>query len=124
MNFIKRYWQGDYSLVISFWFIYVFLNLFISTFTLLIDTYYMNYNLIYLNMFIYIIISTWSLVGLWRSTIKYQIKKGAKIIPFLVKLLVVLSSVFYLYYILSGSYIIDSTKRIDVAKEFFEKGLK
>jgi type III secretory pathway component EscS len=84
----------------------------------------MNYNLIYLNMFIYIIISTWSLVGLWRSTIKYQIKKGAKTIPFFVKLLILLSTVFYLYYVLSGSYIADSTKRIDVAKEFFEKGLK
>ena len=93
MNYLKKFWDGDVPLVISYWIIGVILNVivsfsigFILTFVLLtLGTSDTTINIL-LNLFIiaWIIFLT---VGIWRSADKYQ---GKKIWSHLTKLVLVI----------------------------------
>ena len=99
MNYIKKFWNGDISLVISYWVIGVILNVIVSFtmgfvvtfFLLLLDSSETSINIV-LNLFIiaWVIFLT---VGIWRSANKYQ---GKKIWANLTKIILIIGIIYLL----------------------------
>ena len=93
MNYIKRFWNGDISLVISYWVIGCLLNIivsFIIGFVLTLIFALIGISDISLNLFLHLILSAWVIfltVGIWRSANKYQ---GKKIWVYLTKIVLII----------------------------------
>ena len=121
MNYIKKHWQGDYSLGISFW-----LN-----FLLLIIVYHYGENLIQLSfdlsphsfilsMIVYLVISRliiypWQVIGLLRACERHLLINGNAIQVRAVQTMVILS--------LLGTFIhiLDSTQSLIIFKHNVDK---
>ncbi len=99
ISYIKKHWQGEYSLRVSFWgnyiginflisFIYAFviLNLLYSDQIRELDRYLMNYYLISFG------ISLWQAVGVYKSANYYEKDTGKKLFPWVAKMLTLFSA--------------------------------
>jgi hypothetical protein len=81
MNFIKKFWEGNVSMVISFWIFNVLIEQIIIGLLAIIFAFP-------LMLFMWVPYKIWAVVGLWRSAAKY---KGKPIWPGLAKTYVVVS---------------------------------
>jgi hypothetical protein len=86
-NFIYRHWEGDFSLVFSYWVISFLSNLAVLIISRLIESYVdfietFNPFIIWfstLSLIAFIIpVSVWSIVGTWRSADKYSVNSSNK----------------------------------------------
>jgi hypothetical protein len=97
ITFIKKYWQGNYSLAFSFWLIALGLGLATGLFFAWLLFYDQSVvpPLIHaacLPLFVYPIwwfITLWSLGGLWRSASNYTARGSSKVWGYGAKLVVV-----------------------------------
>ena len=86
MNFIKKFWEGNVSIVISFWIFNVLIEQIVIG---LLAVIIILSNLPkFLILFMWAPYKIWAVVGLWRSAAKY---KGKPIWPGLAKTYVVVS---------------------------------
>ncbi len=81
MNFIKKFWEGNVSMVISFWIFNVLIEQIIIGLLAIIFAFP-------LMLFMWVPYKIWAVVGVWRSAAKY---KGKPIWPGLAKTYVVVS---------------------------------
>ena len=81
MNFIKKFWEGNVSMVISFWVFNVLIEQIIIGLLAIIFAFP-------LMLFMWVPYKIWAVVGVWRSAAKY---KGKPIWPGLAKTYVVVS---------------------------------
>ena len=111
MNYIKRFWNGDISLVISYWVIGCLLNIivsFIIGFVLTFIFALIGISDISLNLFLNLFLFAWVIfltVGIWRSANKYQ---GKKIWVYLTKIVLIIGIIY-----LIGETIVNPTYFID-----------
>ena len=79
MNFIKKFWEGNVSMVISFWVFNVLIEQIIIGLLAIIVAFP-------LMLFMWVPYKIWAVVGVWRSAAKY---KGKPIWPGLAKTYIV-----------------------------------
>ena len=84
MNFIKRFWEGNASMVISFWIFNVLIEQIIIV-LLAVIVVFSNLSQL-LIIFMWAPYKIWAVVGFWRSAAKY---KGKPIWPGLAKTYIV-----------------------------------
>ncbi len=99
MTFVKKHWQGDYSLNISFWVNYVLVSFVIgflfsalllcvvqSGQTAGIQRYFMNYYLVGF------VVALWQAVGVYRASVRYEKNTGKKLFPWVARTLTLFSA--------------------------------
>ena len=85
MNFIKKFWEGNVSMVISFWVFNVLIEQIIIGLLAIIFA-------LPLMLFMWVPYKIWAVVGVWRSAAKY---KGKPIWPGLAKIYIVVTLGFF-----------------------------
>tara|TARA_B100001964_G_C13671694_1_gene353606 strand:+ start:101 stop:421 length:321 start_codon:yes stop_codon:yes gene_type:complete len=85
MNFIKKFWEGNVSMVISFWVFNVLIEQIIIGLLAIIFAFP-------LMLFMWVPYKIWAVVGVWRSAAKY---KGKPIWPGLAKIYIVVTLGFF-----------------------------
>ena len=86
MSFIKKFWEGNVSMVISFWIFNVLIEqIIIALLALIIILQNLPKLLI---LFMWAPYKIWAVVGVWRSATRY---KGKPILPGLAKTYIVVS---------------------------------
>lgn len=97
-NYFIQHWRGELSLSISFWRNCVLVNLILSFLYAVIEISIMESRLaqsttiVVVLFFVFpFVIYVWQVVGLWRSSVRHELKTRRIFIPVLVRSLIILS---------------------------------